>query len=168
MRDTGVSETFELDTIASPMRTFRLRVERFGEGLVIFCDDISARTQVRQRHAIASAYEELMDALPGLARGTINARGIIRTASPALAALVQTDPARIVGMRIASLFHTSERTAVGDAIEALLSERRPFTIASRLQTGGMATAPVVLSAVPCPVQARDEDATFLLQTREAG
>jgi PAS domain-containing protein len=166
VRDTGVGETFELDTILPPLRTFRVQVECFAEGLVIFADDISVRTQVRQRHAIASAYEELMDALPGLARGTINARGVIRTASPALAALVQTDPGRIVGMRIASLFHMSERAAVGDAIETLLGERRPFTLATSLQTGGMATAPVILSAVPCPVPARDEEATFLLQSRD--
>ena len=165
VRDTGVNETLDLDTTVPPLRAFRVRVERFGEGLVIFAADISAQTQVRHRHAIASAYEALMDALPGLARGTINPRGIIRTASPALAALVQTDPARIVGMRIASLFHTSERTVVGDAIETLLSERQPFTLATSLQTGSMATTPVVLSAVPCAVQSRGEEATFLLQRR---
>jgi PAS domain-containing protein len=166
VRETGVSENFELDTMAPPLRTFRVQVECFGEGMVIFAHDITAQTQVRQRHAIASAYEELMDALPGLARGTINARGIISSASPALAELVQTDPGRITGMRIASLFHTSERGAVSDAVERLLGERRAFTMETSLQTGGMTTAPVMLSAVPSSVHARDEDATFLLQRHE--
>lgn len=163
VRDTGDSETFELDTAAPPPRTFRVHLERFGDGLVMFSDDITAQTQVRQRHAISGAYEELMDALPGLARGTINARGIIRSASPALAQLVQSEPDRIVGMRLASLFHTAERAEVSDAIEELLSERKPFTLSSRLQAGGMTTTPVALSAAPCAVPARDGDAVFLLQ-----
>lgn len=163
VRDTGVSESFEVDSFSGPQRTFAVKVERLAEGLVMFSEETTAQTLVRERHDAANAYEALMDALPGLARGGINSRGVISKASPALADLVQTDPGRIVGMRLSSLFHTSSRTAVTDAIEALLDDRRGFTMTAALQGSGTETTEVTLSASPNPPHGRDDGAIFLLQ-----
>lgn len=163
VRDTGVSESFEVDSIAPPHRTFNVKVERFADGIVIFSDETTAQTLVRERHNAAITYETLMDALPGLARGAINVRGVITKASSALAELVQTDPGRIVGMRLSSLFHTASRTAVTDALEGLLDDRQGFTMSATLQGGGTETTVVTLSASPNPVHGRDDGAIFLLQ-----
>lgn len=163
VRDTGVSETFELDTVSTPIRTFHVKVERFADGLVMFADETTAQTLVRERHDVANAYEVLMDALPGLARGVVNARGVISFASPALADLVQTEQSRIVGMRLASLFHTSVRTAISDAIEGLLDDKAPFTMPAILQGGGTDTTPVTVSASPHSAHGREDGAVFLLQ-----
>ncbi|HEX7857136.1 MAG TPA: PAS domain-containing protein [Sphingobium sp.] len=167
VRDTGVSETFEVDTVSGPPRTYNVKVEMFASGIVMFADETTAQTLVRDRLNVAHVYEALMDALPGLARGTINARGVITAASPALAELVQTDPGRIVGMRLSSLFHTSVRTAVADSIETLLDDRTGFTMTAVLQAGGTETTSVMLSASPNPTHGRDDGAIFLLQKSAA-
>ena len=167
VRDTGVSETLEVDTERAPHRTFQVKIERFGDGLAIFSEETTAQTLVRERHEAANAYETLMDALPGLARGAINPRGIISSASPALADLVQSDTGRIIGMRLSSLFHTTMRTAVTDAIEALLDDRKPFTMDARLQAGGTDTTSVTLSVSATGAHGRENGAIFLLQKRTA-
>ncbi|MET0137161.1 MAG: PAS domain-containing protein, partial [Sphingobium sp.] len=141
---TGVTEALDMDVPGRPTRTFHVKVERYAEGVAIFSDETTAQTLVRDRYAIADAYEELMDALPGLARGTMNARGIITQSSPALADLVQTEPAKLEGMRLPSLFHTSVRADVSDAVEEMLNNRTPFTLPAMLQTGGIETTSVTL------------------------
>ncbi|MET0364013.1 MAG: PAS domain-containing protein [Sphingobium sp.] len=165
VRDTGISETLEIDTVTGPQRTFHVKVEWFADGLAIFSDETTAQKLVRARYDVANTYEVLMDALPGLARGTINPRAIITGSSPALANLVQTDPDRIIGMRLASLFHTSVRTAVADAIEGLLDDKTPFTMEAMLQADGTETTAVTLSASPRAGNGRDDSAIFLLQKR---
>ncbi|MCE7797945.1 PAS domain-containing protein [Sphingobium sufflavum] len=160
---TGITETLDVDTVNAPPRTYHVKVERHAEGVAIFADETTAQTLVRDRYAVADAYEDLMDALPGLARGTINARGVIATASQALADLVQTDPVKIAGMRLSSLFHTSVRTDVADAIEKMLNDRIPFTIPAKLQAGGIETMAVMLSAAPHPAHGKHDGAIFLLQ-----
>ncbi|HEX7873856.1 MAG TPA: PAS domain-containing protein [Sphingobium sp.] len=165
VRDTGISETLEVDTPNSPPRSFHIKIEWFADGLAIFSDETTAQTLVRARHDVADTYETLMDALPGLARGAINPRAVITASSRALADLVQTDPDRIVGMRLSSLFHTSARTAVADAIEALLDDKTPFTMEAMLQADGTQTTPVTLSASANPTHGREDGAIFLLQKR---
>ncbi|MFT3966137.1 MAG: PAS domain-containing protein [Sphingobium sp.] len=165
VQNTGVSETFEVDTANPPQRTFHVKVERFSDGLLIFADETTTQMLARERHDVANAYEMLMDALPGLARGVINPRGVITASSSALADLVQSDPGRIVGMRLSSLFHTSVRTAVTDAIDALLDDKIPFTMDALLQAGGTETTPVTLSASANPTYGREDGAIFLLQKR---
>jgi PAS domain-containing protein len=163
VNQTGISEALDVDTPEQPPRTFHVKVERYGEGLVIFADETTAQMLIRERYAVADAYEELIDALPGLARGTINARGVITSPSTALADLVQTDRSKIVGMRLSSLFHTSVRSEVTDAIENMLSNRSPFTMPAILQAGGMETMEVTFSAMPHPAHGREDRAIFLLQ-----
>lgn len=164
VNQTGVSELLDLDTTDQPPRSYHVKIERYTDGIAIFADETTAQTLIRERYAVADAYEELMDALPGLARGTINARGVISTPSAALAQLVQTDAAKIVGMRLSSLFHASVRSDVADAIEDMLSNRVPFTMPASLQAGGIETRPVTLSAAPHPAHGRQDGAIFLIRS----
>ncbi|HEX7821508.1 MAG TPA: hypothetical protein VF463_12940 [Sphingobium sp.] len=167
VNQTGLSETLDLDTPELPTRTFHIKIERYANGIAIFSDETTAQTLVRDRYAVADAYEALVDALPGLARGTINARGVITAPSVALGHLVQTDPAKIMGMRLSSLFHAAVRSDVADAIETMLNDRIPFTMPASLQAGGIETTPVTLSASPHPANGRNDGAIFLLQ-KDAG
>lgn len=171
VNQTGVSETLDLDTPAPPMRTYHIKIERYADGVAIFADETTAQTLVRDRYAMADAYEGLMDALPGLARGTINARGVITTPSVALARLVQTEPAKIAGMRLSSLFHTTVRSEVADAIEKMLNDQTSFAMSASLQAGGIETTAVTFSASPHPSHGRNDGAIFLIQqdmTRNVG
>lgn len=163
VRDTGINEELDVDTFTVPVHSYHMKIEQFPEGIAILSEDVTAQALARERYSAASIYEELMDALPGLARGTINARSVIVSASTALSHLVQTDADRIVGMRLTSLFHATVRGEVTDAVEALLADRKPFTLDTSLQTGGMNTMAVTLSATPNPLHGNDDGAIFLLQ-----
>lgn len=167
VNQTGVNEILDLDLPDHPPRSFKIKIEHYTDGVAIFFDETTAQTLVRDRYAAADAYEELMDALPGLARGVINARGVITAPSVALAQLVQTDRAKIAGMRLSSLFHTTVRSNVADAIETMLNDNVPFTMAASLQAGGIETMPVTLSMSPNPAHGRNDGAIFLLH-RESG
>ncbi len=164
VNQTGISETIDVDTQQQPSRSYHMKIERYAEGVAIFSEDMTAQTLVRDRYAVADAYEELMDGLPGLARGSINARGIIISPSSGLAQMAQTERGKIVGMRLSSLFHTTVRSEVADAIENMLNNRAAFTMEANLQTGGIKTLPVILSVTPNPIHGHQDGAIFLIRS----
>ncbi len=163
VRDTGIAESLDIDMQTVPLRTFKVRIEANGGGFVLLTDETTAATLVRERHVMADAYESMMDALPGFARGAINARGNLVSASTGLATLMTADPARMVNVRLSSLFHAADRVAVADAIDKVLSDRCVVTIQAALQAGGTDAVPVTLSVSPYAPHGHDNGAFFLIQ-----
>ncbi|WP_336966193.1 PAS domain-containing protein [Sphingobium aquiterrae] len=162
VRDTGMAEVFEIDLTEQRVNTFRVTVTRFPGGFAVLADEIAHRLAVRELEARAMAYETLIDGLPDMARGTINIRGMVTAASPALAALVQADESRIVGLRFAALFDAASRSDITDAVETLLTGGRPFAMSADLLGRGARTTPVCVSAAPLVTHDKGSGAIFLL------
>lgn len=160
--DTGMAEVFEVDLAAQPVNIFRVTVTRFPGGFAVFADEIAHRLAVRELEARAMAYETLIDELPDVARGTINIRGMVTQASPALAELVEADESRIVGLRFAALFDAASRSDITDAVETLLTDGRPFAMPADLLGRGARTTPVFVSAAPLVTHDRGSGAIFML------
>jgi PAS domain-containing protein len=163
VRETGIAESFEVDLSEQPAITFRVTVTRFPGGFAVFADEIAQRLAIRELEARALAYETLIDRLPKLARGTINVRGVVTDASPALAELIQSDESRIVGIRFAGLFDASSRSRITDAVEALLTGGRSFSMPAALLGRGSETMPVFVSAAPLVTHDKGVAAVFMLE-----
>ena len=135
VRDTGVPEAFELDAIGAQPLVYQVQVAAFPGGFAVIAEKIIDRVTLRARDARVAAYENLIDSLPGLARGAFNVRGVVTDMSPALAELVGTEESRILGVRFAALFDAPNRGAIGDAMEGLLTAGKPFGMAAGLVGG---------------------------------
>ncbi|WP_176590802.1 PAS domain-containing protein [Sphingobium sp. EM0848] len=148
VRDTGVAEEFELNLPGRRPLIFRFQITPFPGGFVLLADEISDRVTLRDQDARTAAYEDLIDGLPGLARGAFNIRGSVTHASPALAQLIGTDESRIVGVRFATLFDASNRGTIGDAMESLLTSGTPFGMAAGLVGSDAGSKAIWVHAAP--------------------
>lgn len=163
VRDTGISEDFETDTAETPYRTFRVRLMPCSSGIVCFIDDVTAITLLRDHDTTLKGYENLLDDLPQFARGSINSRGTVVSASTGLADLLRTSDERLIGMRLPSLVHSTCRIAVSDIIEQVMTERISQTIPCLLQENGAPTLSATLAFIPNSALNRKEGATFFIQ-----
>ncbi|HEX7855863.1 MAG TPA: hypothetical protein VF503_19430 [Sphingobium sp.] len=147
VRDSGMTETLEADTLTQPVQTFRVKIENVAGGVSIVSEEITAQSVAREQHEAVVAYDKLIDSLPGLARGTINHRGLISSTSSRLAEMIQSDTDRLVGTRLSAIFDVSARSKVTDAVEALLSDQKDFSFPTLLHTASAGKVPVVITAV---------------------
>lgn len=148
VRDTGVFEEFELSPPNQSSLVYKVRIMPLFKGFVLLADEITDKVTLREQDARATAYENLIDSLPGLARGNFNIRGVVTEMSSTLAAHIHLDESRIIGVRFAALFDTSNRGAVSDAIEALLISGKPFRLMAKLLGSDIQNGTVWVSAVP--------------------
>lgn len=161
--NSGAAETFEMDSVDASIRTFQVKIVPFPGGTALFADEITHALAIRQADALAVAFANVIDASPELARGIINMRGVIVSASAAFVKLVGTDETRILGVRFAGIFDASSRADISDAVENLLSEGVPFTQAANLLTQNAPSAPVIVSATSYRGHDKGEGALFLLR-----
>lgn len=148
VRDTGIPEALELSPPNQPSLIYSVRIIPLLKGFVLLADEIIDRVTLREQDARTAAYENLIDGLPGLARGTFNIRGVVTKMSATLAALIHSDESRIIGVRFATLFDASNRGAVSDAIEALLTSGKPFSLAASLLGSAARDGAVWINATP--------------------
>ena len=148
VHDTGMPETFEHNVAGPPPLVYRVQAAAFPGGFIVLVDEIADRVTLRAQDERIAAYEDLIDGLPGLARGAFNVRTVITDISPALAALVGTEKGRLAGTRFATLFDASSRGAINDAVEELLTGGKPFGMAARLLSGHAESQLVRVNAVP--------------------
>lgn len=146
--DTGLPEAFELNVSGPPPLVYRVQAMAFPGGFAVLIDKIIDRVTLRAQDARIAAYENLIDGLPGLARGAFNVRGILTEMSPALAHLVGTEEDRIAGVRFATLFDASIRSEISDAMERLLTAGKPFGMAAGLVGSNAGSRAVWVNATP--------------------
>ena len=148
VRDTGVAEEFDYCAPDQPSLIYRVKATPFPRGFALLADEITDRMALREQGERMAGYEELIDSWPGLARGIFNVRGIVTGMSPALAKLFEADESRIMGIRFATLFDAANRGAISDAVEALLSEGKPFSFAAALLSSGNQHRQAWVNAAP--------------------
>lgn len=168
VRDTGVLEEFELTPSDQSSLVYRVRIIPLLKGFALLADEITDKVILREQNARAAAYENLIDGLPGLARGTFNIRGIVTETSPMLGALIHSDESRIVGVRFAALFDAASRGAVGDAIEALLTFGTPFSISAALLGNEIENKAVWVNAAPLNSADSQTGGAFLIGPAPSG
>jgi hypothetical protein len=163
VRDMGVAEHIEFDSFDPPVRSFQAYIRAFPGGFAMFAEDITHMVALRNADLIADAYAGLLEITPGIAFGTLDARGAISSASHSLSELVETHEHRLVGVRLTALCEIGFRGEVGDRVEALLSDVEPFSISLNL-IGQSKSIPVVLSAYPHQGHGRRPGAIFLIRS----
>lgn len=144
VRDSGNSETFELDSTRYPGRTLRFHVMPTRPGVVMTAEVVSQAVQVRRAYAAAAAAASAADITNLLGRGSVNVRGTITGANQTLATLAGTTTEKIIGLRLTSLFEQESRDTVRDHIESLLTNGEPFSLDVSLLDGTEKNAPVRL------------------------
>lgn len=162
VHDTGVPETFEHNVAGPPPLVCRVQAAAFPGGFIVLVDEIADRVTLRAQDARIAAYEDLIDGLPGLARGAFNVRSVITDISPALAALVGTQKGRLAGTRFATLFDASARGAINDAVEELLTHGTPFGMRARLLGGHGESQLVQVKAVPLLSASGQTEGVFMI------
>ncbi len=162
VRDTGISEEFELSPPDRPSLVCRIKATSFPRGFALLIDEITDRVTLREQDARNAAYENLIDGWPGLARGNFNVRGVVTDMSSALATLIQTNESRIIGVRFATLFDASNRGAVSDAMEALLTAGQPFSLTATLLGSDAQNRAVWVNAAPLKSTGGQTGGVFLI------
>ena len=162
VRDTGIAEEFELNLPGRRPVILRFQVTPFPGGFALLADEISDRVTLRDQDARTAAYENLIDGLPGLARGAFNVRGSVTHASPALARLIGTDESRIIGVRFATLFDAANRGKISDAMESLLTSGTSFGMAAGLVGGEAGSKAIRVHAAPLRSADGQAGGVFLL------
>ena len=163
VRDTGVIETFEMDSVDAPVRTFQVKIVPSPGGIAIFADEITHALAIRHADGVASALARAVDASPMLARVMVNMRGVIVSVSPGFAALTGIDEARILGLRFSAMFDAKSRGDMADGVEALLSDGQSFTGVANLLTHDARPQPVLVSGSSYSDYNKGIGALFLLQ-----
>jgi nitrogen-specific signal transduction histidine kinase len=148
VRDTGVAEEFDYCPPDQPSLIYRIKATPFPRGFALLTDEITDRMALREQEERMAGYEKLIDSWPGLARGIFNIRGIVTGISPALAKLIQADESRMMGVRFATLFDAANRGAISDAVEALLTDGKPFSFAAALLSSGAQNREAWVNAAP--------------------
>ncbi|KXU31755.1 hypothetical protein A0J57_17395 [Sphingobium sp. 22B] len=168
VRDTGIPEAFEQNAAGPPPLVHRVQAAAFPGGFAVLADEIADRVTLRAQDARIAAYEDLIDRLPGLARGTFNVRAIVTDISPALAELVGTEKSRVVGTRFATLFGASNRGTISDAVEELLTVGKPFGMAAALVGGRPDGQTVWVNAAPLLSADGQAGGVFMMGTKPVG
>lgn len=162
--NTGHGEVLEVDSPQKVVRTYRMHIEKIGDGIILLGEDITNETHLKRDGNPVDSYMSVLDGIPGLAHGRFNARGIISFASPNLASMIRTDRDRVIGMRLPALFGTASRTRVADALEELLDHEVAFTLEGSLQGGGGTDSIAVTISATC---IHGRGGAFMLQMDQA-
>lgn len=160
---TGQPESFDVDSRVLPGRVFRATVARLGDMVGFVAEDVTDALVEQQREATATGLQSALDTLPGLARGTINVRGVIDGVQPSLVELVGTVENALMGARLPSLFDVRSRVVVADAVEGVLSEGEARSVSGDLLIGGSQLRHAELSLAPLSSRGRVIGAAFLIQ-----
>lgn len=159
---TGQVEDFFVDSRRYSGRTLHVRIMPFPGGAALFGDDITERLTTARDDALRIAHVAALDAA-GIGAGSINVRGVIDKAEPALERLTGAPEGKLLNVRLSSLFTVRCRDAVTALIEKSLTYGEGGAIECELLTE---QGPVSVCLSMAPVEARrgGGHATFLIRT----
>lgn len=145
----GIGETVEIvDESKSRSRRLELTIAPHPAGALLVGHDRSVEdardeAQARSRSGIAA-----LAGLPNVALARINLRGYLNDGDPSLVRMTQVPADALTHVRFPSLFDIGSRALVGEAVESVISDGQPRTIAARLLVAGSTVLDVDMSLAP--------------------
>ncbi|RHW17287.1 hypothetical protein D1610_12170 [Sphingomonas gilva] len=147
-RDSGTTESFEIDSALYPARALRVVTMRMPAGVALIVDDLGDPGALRSVTAEIGAMATALRALPASGFGSINLRGAIDDADSSLVVLSGAAPAQLVGARLGTLFDVATRAVVNDLIERALGGGEAGSTHAAMLLKGENPRPVTIALAP--------------------
>jgi hypothetical protein len=122
---SGLGETLDLPSPTYAGRTLAMTIAPHGGGVAITAHDATLQTDLANARARDAAQGEALAAMQDMAAARINLRGYLEDPEPPLATLTGLSPGALRSVRFVSLLDIASRPAVGDAIDAVITDGRP-------------------------------------------
>lgn len=153
---TGATEQVEVIPARYPTRRIACVVSPFPNGCLIRAHDLTAEEQLATTHARAAALTGAVEVV-GAATVRIGLRGYLLDAPNSLARLIGVTREALETVRFVSLIDVAGRVAIGEAIEAAISELVPRRVVTSLLVRGADSLPVAIGLAGLPPAARIEE-----------
>ncbi|WP_315760005.1 hypothetical protein [Sphingomonas sp. Y38-1Y] len=134
-RRTGAPEQAE---IAVRERRYRVVIVPYVDGALIVADDVSADDEGEALATRLAAFEEAIDRLGDVAWARLNLRGYVEAASASLARITGIERTMLQAVRFVTLLGTAARPIAGEAIEGVIADGAPRTLAAAPASRGRA------------------------------
>jgi hypothetical protein len=119
---SGIAESIEFAPALYRDRLWSAEIEPAPGGALILCRDVSAEAEASRRRAEAMALDDSLAALGGVAMARLTLRGHVDGDTRSLAALTGIDAPALSTVRFPVLFDVGSRVAIGEAMDAVLSD----------------------------------------------
>jgi len=139
------AEAIDLPLAHDPTQPMALWIEPYPDGVAVFgrlAGDTEALAAARIEQA---ALSEAMAMAGNCATARINARGYLDGPHPILSKLTGVSDQALGAVRFVSLFAVQSRVALGDAVEAVMTDAAPRRVTADLLVNRSDTRPAIIS-----------------------
>lgn len=143
---SGQPETLVMPTATRPGQTALMNIKPWQGGVVLFSEDVTERTKLRDRIVSEHAIDISLGGIQGLGIAYVQSSGEILSASLGLAHMTGSGAATLRGARFQTLLDPRQRSLIDDALNETLSQPKRFEV-SYLRDGTTVT-PASLMVTP--------------------
>jgi hypothetical protein len=138
----GIAESIEIASSRRPGRRLSIAVQPWGPGAALFARDVTIEEELKDAIDHRRALDSALAAVEDAAAAQINLRGYLDAPTPSLAALTGIAIDALASVRFVTLFEVGSRVAVAEAIEAVIADGQPRSVAAMMPVNRADSRPI--------------------------